>query len=60
MATCAAGLDHRAEKAVGEYKPYFSDRAQQFWKWFEDLKAGQPVDAEYITGDLIQFEGLVL
>jgi len=56
MATCAAGLDHRAEKAAGEYKPYYADRAQQCWRWLEDLKAGQPVDAAYITGCLQEFE----
>jgi len=60
LATCAAGLDWRTEKAVGEYKAYFDDRARQCRKWLEDLKAGEPVDAEYITGALIEFEGLAL
>jgi len=29
-------------------------------KWLEDLKAGHPVDAEYITGGLEEFEQLAL
>jgi hypothetical protein len=61
LATCAAGLDHLAAKAEGEYKPYFSDRAQQCRKWLADLKEeGFQVDAEYIAGGLAEFEGLAL
>jgi hypothetical protein len=59
LTTCAAGLDHRAAKAVGEYKPYFQDCARQCRKWVDDLKEGQP-DVEYITGGLIEFEGIAL
>ena len=60
LAICADGLDWQAEKAAGDYKAYFGDRAQQCRKWLEDLKAGQPVDAGYITGGLEEFEQLAL
>jgi hypothetical protein len=60
LATCAAGLDHLAGKAAGEYQAYFDDRAQQCRKWLADLKEGVQVDAEYITGGITEFEGLAL
>ena len=58
LVTCAAALHLLAEKAQGEYKPYFADRAQQCRKWAADLKEGFQVDAEYITGGLRKFEAL--
>ena len=48
MKWCAAGLDWRAEKAVGEYKPYFADRAQQCRSWAADIKEGHRADIEHI------------
>ena len=59
LATCAAGLDHRAEKAMGEYKPYFADRARQCLKWLDDLQKGMSadVDVEHIANCLRDFEG---
>ena len=58
--TCAAGLDHLAGKAEGDYKAYFADRAAQARSWAADLKDGFRTDLEYITGGLIEFEGLAL
>ena len=54
-------LPTRARQGEGEYKPYFTDRAQQCRKWIADLKEeGAQVDAEYIAGGLAEFEGLAL
>ena len=60
LTTCAWGLDHLAAKAVGEYKAYFGDRAEQCRKWLADLKEGFQVNAEYIAGGLAEFEQLAL
>ena len=60
LATCALALDHLAGKAAGEYRAYFSDRARQCRSWAADLKDGFRTDLEYITGGLIEFEGLAL
>jgi hypothetical protein len=51
LITCAAALHLRAEKADGEYKPYFADRAQQCRSWAADLKEGHRI------GDKTSSEG---
>ena len=60
LTVCAAALDHLAAKAVGDYKPYFGDRARQCRKWLDDLREGLRVDVEYIAGGLEEFEALAL
>ena len=60
LATCAAGLDWREEKAAGEYRAYFADRARQCRSWLADLKAGHRIEDEDIIGGLIEFEALAL
>ena len=60
LATCAAGLDWREEKAAGEYKAYFADRARQCRSWLADLRAGHRIGDEDIIGGLIEFESLAL
>jgi len=59
LITCAAALHLRAEKAVGGYKPYFADRAQQCRKWAADLRESQG-DVEHITVGLAEFEAMAL
>ena len=62
LGKCAAGLDHRAKKAEGEYRAYFADRAQQCRSWLADIKSGHasPERIEDIAGGLVEFEGLAL
>jgi len=60
LATCAAGLDWREEKAAGEYRAYFADRARQCRAWLADIKAGHRIGDEDIIGGLIEFEALAL
>ena len=60
LATCAAGLDHLAAKAAGEYRDYFSDRARQCRTWTADLQEGHRTgDADIVSG-LIEFEAMAL
>ena len=59
LATCAAGLDWRAEKVAGDCRDYYKDRARQCRKWVDDLKEGRP-DVEYISGGLKEFEAISL
>jgi hypothetical protein len=58
--TCAAGLDYLAAKGVGEYKPYFADRARQCRSWAADLKEGHRSGDADIIGGLKEFERLAL
>lgn len=60
LAICAAALDHLSAKAAGDYKPYFSDRADQCRTWLADLRAGHRIGDESIVGGLIEFEALAL
>jgi hypothetical protein len=65
LAICAASLDHLAAKAVGEYKPYFADRAQQCHSWLADLQEGRRIGGhrlgdEDIIGGLREFEAMAL
>ncbi len=57
LIVCAAALHLRAEEAVGEYKPYFADRAQQCRKWITDLREGRG-DVERIAMGLAEFEAM--
>ena len=59
LTSVAAALDHLAAKAVGEYKPYFGDRARQARKWGADIREGQ-ADLAYIAGGLQEFEAMAL
>jgi hypothetical protein len=56
----AAGLDWHAEKAVGEYKAYFSDRVRQCHSWAAGVRDGQRNDIEEISAGLIEFEAIAL
>ena len=59
LIACAAVLALRAEKADGEYKPYFADRAQQCRKWVADLRdCHRSSDLEHIADGLQEFEAL--
>lgn len=60
LTTCGWALDHLAQKAVGDYKAYFGDRAAQCRKWLDDVKEGQAADLDYITGGLQEFEAIAL
>ena len=60
LATCAAGLDHLAGKAVDEYKAYYGDRARQCRSWLADLKEGHRVGDGDIIGGMEEFEALAL
>jgi len=61
LATCAAGLDWRAERVTGDCRAYYGDRAAQCRKWAADLKEeGHRVDVEYIAGGLAEFEAIAL
>ena len=57
---CAAGLDHLAAKAIGDYRAYYGDRARQCRSWLADLKEGHRVGDEDIIGGLREFEALAL
>ena len=60
LATCAAGLDWRAEKVAGDCRDYYRDRAQQCRSWAANLKEGHRADLEHIAGGLAEFEGIAL
>jgi hypothetical protein len=59
LITCAAVLDIRAAEAVGEYRPYFADRAWQCRKWIADLREGHRQDEDIAEG-MAEFEALAL
>ena len=51
MTICAAGLEWRVEKAVGEYRVYYGGRARRCRSWLEDLKEGHRIgDADIRLG----------
>jgi len=60
LGTCAAGLDHRALKAAGEYRDYYAERAQQCRSWAADLKEDHRIGNEDIVGGLREFEQIAL
>jgi hypothetical protein len=60
LTTCAAGLDHRAAKSVGEYKPYFADRARQCRKSIADLKEACTPTPNTSSADWLEFEAMAL
>jgi hypothetical protein len=48
LGACAEALDHLAEKALGEYRGYYADRALQCRLWLADLKEGRRIGDEDI------------